>query len=193
MSDMFLEIQNLVGIIKYLKHIESVFLVNVFAKSFLKKQVWSLFVYIYWTIILIYNPNRHSPWWRHLEDVFRLHLQKTSSRRLQDVLIKTNIFALVIRLQKTSSRRLGQDQYIRLSHTSSRRLAKIYSIHLQDVLKTSSGRFAKTFSKRLQDVLQKHLQDIFKTSSRRFEDIFMTVWKRLPKISSRRFQEVSTS
>lgn len=38
-SDMFLEIQNLVGIIKYLKHIDSVFLVDVFAKSFLKKQV----------------------------------------------------------------------------------------------------------------------------------------------------------
>ena len=38
-----------------------------------------------------------------------LRLQKTSSRRFQDVLVKTNIFALAIRLQdvfKTFSRRL---------------------------------------------------------------------------------------
>ena len=81
------------------------------------------------------HPSKHSSWWR----------------RLQDVLIKTNMFALALRLQKTSSRRLGQDQYIRLGYTSSRRL--------QDVFKTSS--------RRLQDVLQKRLQDIFKTSSRR--------------------------
>ena len=67
--------------------------------------------------------------WRRLEGVFRLRLQKTSSRRL----MKTNIFLLIIRLQKTSSRRLGQDQYICLVHTSSR--------PLQDTLKTSSRRF----------------------------------------------------
>ena len=35
---------------------------------------------------------------RHLEDVFRLRLRKTSSRRLQDVLLKANILCL----QKTS-------------------------------------------------------------------------------------------
>ena len=80
------------------------------------------------------------------EDVFRLRLQKTSSGRLQEVLIKTNMFALALRLQKTSSRRLGQDQYICLGHMSSRRL--------QDVFKTSS--------RRLQDVLQRYLQDVFK-------------------------------
>ena len=85
--------------------------------------------------------------WRRLEDVFRLCLQKTSSRRLEDVLIKTNMFASALRLQKTSSRRLGQDQYIRLGYTSSRRL--------QDVFKTSS--------RHLQDVLQRYLQDVFKT------------------------------
>ena len=98
--------------------------------------------------------------WRRLEDVFRL--QKTSSRRLQDVLIKTNIFILVIRFQKTSSRRLGQDQYIRLGHTSSRRL--------QDVLKKSS--------RHLQDVLQKffeNLQNVFKTSLQKYlQDVFKT-------------------
>ena len=73
--------------------------------------------------------------WRRLEDVFRLRLQKTSSRCLQDVLIKTNMFALALRLQKTSSRRLGQDQYIRLGHMSSRHLQDILQRYLQDVFK----------------------------------------------------------
>ena len=40
------------------------------------------------------------------EDVFRLRLQKTSSRRLQDVLVKTNIFVLAIRLQDVLQKRL---------------------------------------------------------------------------------------
>ena len=57
----------------------------------------------------------------------------------EDVLIKTNMVALALRLQKTSSRRLGQDQYIRLGYTSSRRLEK----RLQDIFKTSSRRLAK--------------------------------------------------
>ena len=115
--------------------------------------------------------------WRRLEDVFRLRLQKTSSRRGQDVLIKTNMFALALRLQKTSSRRLGQDQYIRLGHTSSRRLQDVFktsSRRLQDVFKTSCQDVFNTFSRRLQDV--------FKKSSRRFESVFKT--------SSRRFQDV---
>ena len=113
-------------------------------------------------------------------------------RHLQNVLIKTNIFALVVCLQKMSSRRLDQDQYIRLSHTvfkrscknvsktSSRRLQD--SRCLQDIFKTSCRDVFKTFSKRLQDVLQKRLKDIFKTSSRP-----------LARISSRRFQDASLS
>ena len=50
--------------------------------------------------------------------------EKASSRRLQDVLVKTNIFALVILLQKTSSRRF------------------------QDVFKTCCKDILKTFSRR---------------------------------------------
>ena len=90
-------------------------------------------------------------------------------RRLQDVLIKTNMFALALRLQKTSSRRLGQDQYIRLGHMSSRRLQDVFktsSRPLQGVFKTSSRRFEDVFkmsSRHLQDVLQRYLQDVFKT------------------------------
>ena len=89
------------------------------------------------------------------EDVLKTSFVFVFRRRLQDVLIKTNMFALALRLQKTSSRRLGQDQYIRLGYTSSRRL--------QDVFKTSSRRLAKTSSRHLQDVLQRYLQDVFKT------------------------------
>ena len=107
------------------------------------------------------QPCKHSSWWRRLQDDFRL--------RLQDVLIKTNIFAILTRLQKTSSRRLDQDQYIRLGHTSSRRL--------QDVFKTSS----------------RHIQDAFETFWWRLQDVFKTSSRRLAKISSGRFQDVSSS
>ena len=107
--------------------------------------------------------------WRRLEYVFHFRLQKSSSRRLEDILIKTNIFALIIRLQKTSSRPLGQDQFIRLGHTSSRRLAK-------------------TFSRFLEDVFQRCLQDVFKTYHQvklflliRLRGIFNTLLRRTTK------------
>ena len=106
--------------------------------------------------------------WRRLEDVFRLHLQKTSSRRLQDVLIKTNMFTLALRLQKTSSRRL-QDVLVKTN-------IFVLAICLQDVFKTCSRR----------------LQDVFKTSSRRLQDVFKTFWGRLQDVfemSSRHLQD----
>ena len=76
--------------------------------------------------------------WRRLEDLFRLRLQKTSSRRLQDVLIKTNMFALALRLQKTSWSRPIYLSWPYVFKTSSRRL--------QDVFKTSSRRFQDVLS-----------------------------------------------
>ena len=104
------------------------------------------------------------------EDFLKTSFVFIFRRRLQDVLIKTNMFALALRLQKTSSRRLGQDQYIRLGHTSSRRLQDVFkkscqdvSRRLQDVFKTSCKNVFKTSSRRLQDVLQRYLQDVFKT------------------------------
>ena len=119
---------------------------------------------------------------------------KTSWRRLwssstEDVLIKTNIFALLIRLQKTSSRRLHQDQHIRLGHTSSRRFQdvfKTFSRHLQDIFKMFWKRLQdvfKTFRKRLQDVFKTYyqvklflvtqFQDVFETYSKRFWDVLL--------------------
>ena len=85
-----------------------------------------------------------------------LRLQKTSSRRLQDVLVKTNIFVLAIRLQdvfKTFSRRL-QDVF----KTSSRRLEK----RLQDIFKTSSRRIIK---------LNCSCEHVFEKHSTRFRDV----------------------
>ena len=86
-------------------------------------------------IILIRIPSKHSSWWRRLENVLKSSLVFVFRRCFQDVLIKTNIFALVTRLQRRL-RRLGQDQYIRLGHTSSRCLAKTASKRFQDVFKT---------------------------------------------------------
>ena len=79
-------------------------------------------------------------------------------RRLEDALIKTNIFTLVIRLQdvfKTCSRRLPKTSSRRFEDTfktSSRHLAKTSSRCLQTVFKTSSRRPAKISSRRFQDV-----------------------------------------
>ena len=129
---------------------------------------------------------------KSLEDVFRLGLQKTSSRRLDqdeyvcpsltssedefktssNVLVKTNILALAMRLQDVFQRRLQN-----VFKTSTRRL--------QDVFKTSSRLLAQTS--------WRHLQNVFKTSSRRFEDVFKTSSTRLAKTSSRHFQGVSSS
>ena len=98
--------------------------------------------------------------WRHLEDVFCLWLQKTSSRHFQDVLIKTNIFVFVILLEdvfKTFSKPL-QDVLLR-------RLQDFLQKRLQNVFKAS----VKTSSRLLQDVSKtfwSRLQDIFKTSWR---------------------------
>ena len=141
--------------------------------------------------------------WRRVEDVFRLCLQKTSSRRLhqdeyirfthtssEKVLIKTNIFVLVVRLQyvfKTFSRCL-QDVFIKRNIftllTSSEdvlnktnifvlviRLQDVFKTSCKLVFKTSSRRLAKRFSRRLQNVFKMSCKNVFKTSSRPFQDV----------------------
>ena len=80
-----------------------------------------------------------------------IRLQKTSWRRLEDVLVKTSIIVLSIRLQD---------------------VFQMFSRHLQDVLKDD-------LQKRLQDVFKKssrRFQDVFKTSSRRLAN---TSWRHL--------------
>ena len=96
------------------------------------------------------HPSKHSCWWRRLEDVFRLRLQKTSSRCLdqdehvrlsltsaEDVLVKTNIFVLAIRLQdvfKMTSRRF-QDIF----KTSSRRFEFVFKTSCKDISRRFQG------------------------------------------------------
>ena len=83
--------------------------------------------------------------WRRLEDVFRLRLRKTYSRCIQNVLVKTNIFVLSIRLQDVFK-------------TSSRNLQDVLPRCLQDVFKTSSRLLANTSWRHLQDVLKTYRQ-----------------------------------
>ena len=84
------------------------------------------------------------------------HWKVPANIRLQDALIKRNIFALLIRLQKTSSRRLHQDQHIRLGHTSSKRLEDVFKTYYQ----------VKLF-------LVTQFQDIFETYSKCFWDVLL--------------------
>ena len=109
-------------------------------------------------------------------------------RRLQDVLIKTKIFALLIRLKKTSSRCL-QDVLIKTN-------IFIFIIRLQDVFKTSSRHLQnvfKTSSSHLQDILLSRFQDVFKTLQDVLQNVFKTTSRRLAKMSSRLLQDVSSS
>ena len=141
-----------------------------------------------------------------------------SSRRLQDVLNKKNLFPQLIRLKyifkrfsrhlqdifKTSSRRLDQGEYVSLTHTSSEdvliksniivlliRLQDVFKTSCQDVFRTSCKIVFKTSSRSLVKSSSRHLQDVL--SSRRLQDIFKTSSRRFAKISSRRFQVASSS
>ena len=112
------------------------------------------------------------------EDVLKTSWRRLSSLSSEDVLIKTNMFALALRLQKTSWSRPIYSSWPYVFKTSSRRLAKMSSRRFQDVFKTSCKNVFKTSSRRLQDVLKtssKRLQDVlknvFKTSSRRLQDV----------------------
>ena len=112
--------------------------------------------------MFILFPSKHSPWWRRLEDAFRLLLQKTSS-----------------------TRPLDQHQNIHLGHTSSRRLQNIFKTssrprlqgarYLEDVFKTSSRRLAKLSSRHLQDVFNVyHLVKLFLLT--RLQDVILRRW-----------------
>ena len=122
---------------------------------------WLIFARSFMTIIrkhsefisIYHQPSKHLSSWRRLEDVFRLCLQKTSSRHFQNDLIETSIFALVICLQdifKTA--------------------VKTYSRRLQNVFRTSSDVF-RTFWGRRQKVFKTSSRSLAKMSSRRFQDV----------------------
>ena len=79
----------------------------------------------------------------------------------EDVLIKTNMVALALRLQKTSWSRPIYLSWPYVFKTSSRRFQDVFktsSRRFQDVFKTSCKNVFKTSSRRLQDVLQRYLE-----------------------------------
>ena len=103
---------------------------------------------------------KYSSWWRRLEEVLKTSFIFVFSRHLQededeDILIKTNIFILVIYLQKMSSRRL-QDVFV-----------KTLVIPLQEIFKTFLRRLAKASLKRFQDIFKTSCKDVLNTFSRR--------------------------
>ena len=113
------------------------------------------------------------------EDVLNTSWRRLLSSTSGDVLIKTNIFALVIRLQKTSWSRPIYSSWPYVFKTSSRRPKDIFKTSCQDVFKTS----AKTSSRHLQDVLKtssRGLQDILKTSCK---DAFKIFWRRIIRLN----------
>ena len=105
------------------------------------------------------------------EDVLKTSFVFVFRRRLEDVLIKTNMFVLTLRLQKTSL----QDVLVKTN-------IFVLAIRLQDVFKTSCKNVFKTSSRRFEDVL--------KTSLRRLEKRLQDVLKNVFKTSSRRLQDV---
>ena len=127
-------------------------------------------------------------------------------RHLQDVIVKINIFILVIHLQdvfNTSCKNVFktscQDVFKTFSNvfkTSSRHLAETSSRHVQNVFKTSSRHLQDVFetsSRHLQDVLKRCLQNVFKTYHQvklflltRFQDVFETYTKRFWDVLQRR-------
>ena len=76
-------------------------------------------------------------------------------RRLLDILIKTNIFALVIPLQKTSSRLFH--------HVLIKTNIFVLVTRLQDLFRSSSWPLAKTYSIYLQDIFNPFLRYTAKT------------------------------
>ena len=113
-----------------------------------------------------------------------IHLQKAFSRLLQDVLMKTNIFVLVICLQdvfKTFSRHL-QDVFIMYHQVKLLIDLQDVSTRISEVFKASSKRYGNMSLRYLQDIFKAWLRSIFKTLSK---DVFKT--------SSRYFYNVSSS
>ena len=120
--------------------------------------------------------SKHSSWWRPLENVFRLRLQKTSwSRPLYSPY--SYVFRRCLHLKtswsrpvylpwpyvfKTSSRRF-QD----VLKTPWKKVFKTSSRYLQDVFNTSSEHPQDVLLRRLQDVFNMSCKDVFKTFSRR--------------------------
>ena len=109
-------------------------------------------------------------------------------RRLQSVLIKTNILVLIMHLQdvfKTFSRCLSKTSSRHLEDVLQKSLQDIFETswrRFDDVLNTSSRRLCKISWRRLCKMWSKHLQDVYKKHHQvklllltRLRDIFSTL------------------
>ena len=99
------------------------------------------------------------------EDALKMSFVFVFKKGLQDVLIKTNIFILVIRLYKSLQDVLVKTNIFVLAidifQIYSRRLVQnVFPRHLQNVFKSYSKNVFKTSSRGLQDVLERYLQDV---------------------------------
>ena len=136
----------------------------------------NFFRYLFWRTF----PANIRLWWRRLENVSRLRLQKTSwSRRTY------SLYSYVFRRRfqdvfKTSWSRPIYSSWSYVFKTSSRRLTKMSSKRLQDVFKTSSRRLAKMSSRRFQDVSSSYTVLVNKFS-RCLQDVFTTFLRRTAK------------
>ena len=90
---------------------------------------------------------------KRLQDALVIRLQKTSSRRLEDVLIKTNIFV-----------------WPHVFKTSSRRFQNFFKMPCKNIFKTSSRGLANISSRRFQDVSSSETV-LVNTSSRGIEHV----------------------
>ena len=126
----------------------------------MSKVVWLILrqILCYYTAIQMIHkktlPSKHSSWWRRLEDVFHLRLQKTSSRRLPDVLISRRIYSPY---------------------------SYVFRRCLQDVFKTSWSRPIYSSWPYVFKTSLRRFQNVFKTTSRRFQDVFKTFCKNVSK------------
>ena len=125
----------------------------------------------------------------------------------EDVLIKKNIFALVIRLQKTFWSRPMYSSWPYIFKTFSRRLQGVLQKRVQDIFQTSSRHLpdvfkkfwrclqdvSRIFKKSCYDVFKTSCKNVFKASSRHLEEVFKTSWKDIFKTFSRHIIKLNCS
>ena len=108
-----------------------------------------------------------------------MRLQKTSSRRLQDVF-------------NTSWSRPIYSSWSYIFKTSSRRFQDVFKMSSRRLAKTSSRRLAKMFSRGIQKIFKASCKNVFKTSPRHLQDVFKTYYQASCSVNtfSRFFRDV---
>ena len=119
--------------------------------------------FIFWKT-LQYNVLYFPIWMKWRVDYINSSTVKYKQDRTSPANIRLDEDVFRLRLQKTSWRRLDQDEYVRLSLTSSE---DVFKTSWSRPIYSSWPYVFKTFSRRLQDIFETSGKDIFKTFSRR--------------------------